>query len=241
MSTRQLLVIGALAVAAFALSAGCGDDDPAGPAADSGTPEVLVSGDSGPDGPRPTTEAGADANIVPPPASLPDGPRDRVGRPYVSLILVSLANRENYNLEPVDLALATDPPTAADGGTTFGADFQSRLVTLDGIDGVSNWDGGAADAGSNDAGVYPHPLTNPWIGVDALIVDPNMPFSTTSYLDVEANGPAHTTCGGRWFGDDALDTTMSYLVKRTRSGISDGVQAPAKPVSLSFPYLASPF
>jgi hypothetical protein len=154
----------------------------------------------------------------------------------VSLLLVSSANREAYNAASFDAVTPADPGAAP----TFGDDFQHALAVLDGLDGVSDWNGGDADAGA-DAGVYPHPLTNAWISADVIVVDPNLPFAESSYLDVEANGAAHTTCGGRWPGDDALDKTMSYLVKRSLSGITDGVAAPAKPVSLEFPYLAGPF
>jgi hypothetical protein len=155
------------------------------------------------------------------------------------MLLVSLENRAAYNQTAVE---AASPSSASQpGGRTFGADFQSGLVTLDHLDGADDWNGGAADAAPAPSGAYPHPLTRPWIESDALIVDPNKPFDEGSYLDVEAHAPAHLTCGGRWPGDDALDKTLSFLVKRSLVGVSDGVPAPARAPSLSFPYLAAPF
>ena len=225
----------------LALVAACSSSDPAtAPAVDGGGALTDVgTTETGAAEGGPSADGGTDAPD--PGAPLPSGVRDRDGRPYVALVLVSAANREAYNAESVASASTTDPPADADGGTAFGDDFQQRLVMLDGLDGTNDWNGGAADAGHDDAGVYPHPLSNAWITVDALLVDPNKPFAAASYLDIEANGAAHTTCGGRWLGDDALDKTMSFLVKKSLVGISDGVNAPAKAASMTFPYLAEPF
>lgn len=243
MSTRapRFARVGLYCSAAAALGlvsfAGCSSDDPARADADAGQPDVVLA-EASKNEASVTKEAGG-PDAQPMPQGLPIGPRDRAGKPYVSLVLVSAANREDYNLEPVDMALTTDP--VHDGGTTFGQDFQSTLVMLDGLDGTKEWNGGLADAGPDDAGAFPHPITNAWIGVDALLVDPNKPFSDSGFLDLEANPASHATCGGRWFGDDALDKTMSFLVKKSLVGVSDGVSAPAKPVSMTFPYLATPF
>jgi hypothetical protein len=224
-------------LASLACLPGCSDDESTAAPPDSGAPDGAAEGgtEGGKDA---SSEGGKDGGA--PGEPLASGVRDRDGRPYVSLILVRAANRAAYNAEGVDQALTTDPPPA-DGGTTFGDDFQAALVMLDGLDGANSWSGGTADAGHDDAGVYPHPLANAWIAVDALLLDPNKPFSATGYLDLEANAAAHGTCGGRWFNDDALDKTMSFFVKKTLTGISDGVTAPAKPASMTFPYLAEPF
>lgn len=240
MNGRLKSIVPMLAFMAVVSAVGCGDDDPAGSlptsGLDGGQPEAALDAVA-PDGSvEPPKDGGTDVTSVPEPIL---GPRDRAGRAYLTRLLVSPANREDYNLEQVDMTSATSPQH--EGGTTYGADFQAALVALDDLDGVSEWAGGSATAGPDDAGVYSHPLVNRWIEADALLVDPNQPFATNSYLDVEANAPAHTTCGGRWFGDDALDVTLSFLVNRSRAGVSDGVSSPAKPPSLSFPYLAEPF
>jgi hypothetical protein len=132
-----------------------------------------------------------------------------------------------------------DPAERADGGEPLGAEFQSHLVALDELDGVADWHGGAADAAPDDAGYYPHPLADAWL-TDVLVVDPEQPFSPTGYLDVELNPGANASCGGRWLSDDAIDKTLSYLVKADSDGVSDGVGAATKAPTLVFPYLAPP-
>jgi hypothetical protein len=227
------------ALAAFVvalLAAACtseltGHSDNAPPRPRDGAPGVVPPSDAG--------EHAGDARLDAPPARTL-GTLDRVGKAYVSLILVSPANRADYNLAPVEQVFPKDPPREG-GPPTFGADFQSTLTKLDAIDGTNQWDGGAANAGPDDAGLYPHPLANAWVSADALIIDPSKPFSLNGYLDIEVNGLAATTCGGRWLNDDALDKTMSFLIKRTLSGVSDRVSAPARPATTTFPYLAAPF
>ena len=240
MSARSLWLfvvapIAASTIFAFAACSSSSSEDP-------GAPDGASSGEDAPasgDGIAPPQDGG-DGGDGASPASLPTGLRDRVGRPYVSLLLVSAANREYYNGYPVEDVFPDNPDV--DGGTSFGADFQSGLVALDKLDGVDDWDGGSADAGPNDSGIYPHPLEDQWLSTDALLVDPNKPFSTTSYLDIEAHAAnANTTCGGRWPGEDALDKTMSFVVKKKLTGVTDGVSAPAKAPSQTFPYLAEPF
>lgn len=208
-------------------------------ATDAGTKSDAGGGsDSGSDGGAPK-DSGSDADVEAPPPPPISGPRDRAGRPWVSLLLVSVPNQDDYNATPFDGVVPTDP--VRDGGTSYGADFQSNLVTLDALDGTDDWKGGSADAGPDDAGAWPHPLVQSWLSLDALLVDPNQPFATDGYLDIERNGAAHATCGGRWPGQDTLDVTMSYLVKAQVTGVSDHVDAPARAPSQTFPYLAPPF
>lgn len=228
MNARSVRNGTALVAFAFALFA-CSEDTGASAAAPA---------DAGPsDEAAPPEVVGARPDAEPKPRI---GTLDRVGKAYVSLILVSSANRHDYNLAPVQEVYPTDP-TGRDGGRSFGADFQSTLVKLDAIDGTSQWAGGSEDAEPDDAGAYPHPLANAWVSGDALIVDPNKPFSKTGYLDVEIDPAAATTCGGRWLNDDALDKTLSFLVTRSRTGVSDGVAGPARRASTKFPYVAPPF
>jgi hypothetical protein len=170
----------------------------------------------------------APSEAGPPP---PLGWRDAVGRPDLAY-LFSAPNREAFNtIVPGTLVNATDPPDAA---SSFGADLQSSLATLDMLDGADDWGGGAADAGPDDA-------VNAWIAVDVIILDPNKPFSANGFMEVETQGDAHATSGGRWLGHDALDTMLSYTVKGQLTGVSDGVSAPGKAPSLQFPYFASPY
>ena len=233
---RAVLFASPFFAAAVLAVAACGGSDTEDP----GPPDGPLPGTDGPssDVVSPIADGG-DGGDGSSPQGLFTGPRDRVGRPYVSLLLVSPPNREDYNAEPVEMVFPDDP--GIDGGTSFGADFQAGLVALDRLDGIDDWGGGNADAGADDAGVYPHPLEDAWLSTDALLVDPNKVFSTTSFLDLEAHPGANTTCGGRWPGEDALDKTMSFLVKKSLTGVTDGVSAPAKAPTQTFPYLAAPF
>jgi hypothetical protein len=203
---------------------------PTSDAASDATPLAAISDGLAPnDGGPSTTDAEA------PPQGAPIGVRDRAGRPLVSQLLISPSNQDDYNASEREYTV--DPQA---GTPPFGSDFQSHLVTLDMLDGVAQWNGGEADAVADDAGVYPHPLATPWLSVDALLVDPTKPFSPTGYLDVEMHDGSNMSCGGRWFGDDAIDKMLSVLIKKSSSGVSDGVSTPAKAPSMTFPYLAAP-
>lgn len=188
------------------------------------------------DGGIPADAAKDDAQLkVDPGVELPYGVLDRAGRPLVSQLLTSESNRDYFNSEPF-FAL----PDAGSGTTLLGEDFQSRLVTLDLLDGVDDWNGGEKSSAPDTAtGLYPHPLTDAWL-VDAIMVDPEQPFSKTGYLDLERHYGSNATCGGRWFSDDAIDKTLSFLVTGEVTGVSDGVSAATKAPTLTFPYLASP-
>jgi len=180
----------------------------------------------------------ASADGSPPVEAPPVGIRDRAGRPLVVRVLASDANHAFYNsseapypVEPTAKAM-TSPQS-------IGQDFQDALVQLDALDAKDDWQGGAANAPADPDGIFPHPLVNAWL-TDVIVVDPAMPFSPDGYLDIETNPGANLSCGGRWFADDAIDKTASFLINGTTSGVSDGVSAATKSPSLTFPYLASP-
>ena len=51
----------------------------------------------------------------------------------------------------------------------------------------------------------------------------------------------HESAGGRWLDDDILDELLTLLVNGGRGErFGDGVDAPTKPASLSFPYVREP-
>ena len=51
----------------------------------------------------------------------------------------------------------------------------------------------------------------------------------------------HTSAGGRWLDDDILDDLLTLLVNGGRGErFGDGVDAPTKPPSLTFPYVREP-
>src|SRR5262249_11588503 len=160
------------------------------------------------------------------------GLRDRAGRVAVSTLLLSEQVRDPWN----QLDTFTASSTAL-SDVTIQAEFQRHLVSWDLADGLDHWDGGSPDGGvatveagdagdAGDAGtipIFPHPLVK-ILSNDVLIVDTTKPFSPASYLDVEFKAIAgtpgtHTTCGGRWMNDDAVDKMLSFLANRTLVGV----------------------
>jgi hypothetical protein len=58
------------------------------------------------------------------------------------------------------------------------------------------------------------PLTELYLG-DYQVVDVAKPSSEDNYLEIELallQGHAHTTCGGRSLNDDAVDTSLTFVV-----------------------------
>jgi hypothetical protein len=116
----------------------------------------------------------------------------------------------------------------------YRARLNANLAVLDGIDGKIDWplqpDG-------------THPLTELYLG-DYQVVDVAKAYAEDSYLEIEQallQGRAHTTCGGRSLNDDAVDTSLTFVVKGGNGErISDGVDQATVRASDSFPYLASP-
>src|SRR2546421_5679864 len=135
--------------------------------------------------------------------------------------------RELYNQEdPFQLA----PYYLA----AYRARLNANLAVLDGIDGKIDWplqpDG-------------THLLTELYLA-DYQVVDVAKPYAEDSYLEIERallQGRAHATCGGRSLNDDAVDTSLTFVVTAGNGPrISDGVDQATLRASESFPYLASP-
>ncbi len=214
---------------------GCGRDEP--------TP--VTTNDAGKDtGNEDATSADAgDDGSVP----LATGQIDRMGRPAITTMLISPANKQPYNKSPTWGAVPT----------FVSAEFDGHLKYLDNLanptDAGPDWppNGGA------------HPLTRQF-QPDVLIVDPNTECPDRgSYLDLElyltglyegllpdGGSPKYTTCGGRTPNDDVIDHSLSLLVVKdlrysaTLGGAADPVRdcvdAPTKPASSTWPYLQDP-
>lgn len=83
-----------------------------------------------------------------------------------------------------------------------------------------------------------------------LVVDTSKPCDFArphTYLEIERAkmmGREHTTCGGRMPNEDALDVTLSFLMRgpgasaEDPDAITDGVDQATKPSVDTFPYLA---
>ena len=117
--------------------------------------------------------------------------------------------------------------------------FARRLANFDAYDGRRAWSEAQAKAWSARmaSGNY-------------QVVDVSKPCdfdNPHTYLEIERaklTGRAHATCGGRMPNEDALDVTLSFLIRgpnataEDANAPSDGVDAPTKWASPSFPFLA---
>ena len=77
-----------------------------------------------------------------------------------------------------------------------------------------------------------------------LMLDVAHAFAPGGFLEIERslidNRP-HKSAGGRWLDDDILDELLTMMVNGGRGErFGDGVDAPTKPASRSFPYVREP-
>jgi hypothetical protein len=112
--------------------------------------------------------------------------------------------------------------------------LDANLAFFDQLDGKTAWPLGPDGR---------HPLRDLLVG-DYLILDLAQPFAPGNFLEIErslANNQAHKTAGGRWLDDDILDEMLTLFVNGGRGErFGDGVDAPTKPGSHSFPYVREP-
>jgi hypothetical protein len=112
--------------------------------------------------------------------------------------------------------------------------LDANLTFFDQLDGKTTWR--LAPDGR-------HPLRDLLIG-DFLILDLAHDFAPGKFLEVERailDNQPHESCGGRWLDDNILDEFFTVLGNGGRGDrLGDGVDAPTKPDSLSFPYVREP-
>ena len=232
---RRFTLAALLSGAAFTAFA-CGDDDTMGdykPGNNAQDSALLADSSAASDAAKSDAAAATDGGPIVSPK--PRGELDNAGRAYFEAAAVADSDRAAYNAA---LRYGGDPSTLPA--------VTARLHALDMTDGTEDWPLFAlpptpapegTDAGAFDAGprVMQHPLAE-WALYDALIVDPNMPFSASAFLDVERSGGEQNSCGGRWFDDNAANKMATHLISRNRATLSV-VQPAAATANLSFPYL----
>ena len=112
--------------------------------------------------------------------------------------------------------------------------LDANLAFFDGLDGKTAWPLGPDGR---------HPLRDLLIG-DFLILDLAQSFAAGTFLEIERSlidNQQHTTAGGRWLDDDILDDLLTLTVNGGRGErLGDGVDAPTKPGSRTFPYVREP-
>ncbi len=121
----------------------------------------------------------------------------------------------------------------------FERTFARRLANFDAYDRQTDWTEDQARAWSARmaSGNY-------------QVVDVSKPCDFANphtYLEIERaklTGREHATCGGRMPNEDALDVTLNFLVRgpsasaEDEEALHDGVDAPTKWATPSFPFLA---
>ena len=160
-------------------------------------------------------------------------PLDRVGRPEVTNIILPARKgepelRDSYNHEsPFQMK------------QTRAAAYRERmtrnLTFYDMSDGTADWSDGQRAA-------YVEMLLDDCLLINAA--KSSSPAKSHGYFSIETdvlNGIYSDSPGGRALTDDFMDQLYTYMINRnTGRTISDGVNAPSRAISNTFPYLAAP-
>ncbi len=217
---------------------------------DSGNPSETSTGDTGTDG------------ATPPPAPPTLGAQiDRMGRPAINTAL-------NHTFDPTCVNSSSSGPCAAkdaynadsnpanwsvppnpDGGAVPGyfAQFFGNLGIYDALDGVCG-----NQAGFGYMGTPAYSAMATVLSQDALWL--NTSASTCQgYLSVELSalgGVGNTDCGGRAPTYNTIDVTYNllagtYIPPGSDAGnypgpVTNGITAPSKAPTTTFPYFATP-
>jgi hypothetical protein len=162
---------------------------------------------------------------------------ERLGRPEIKNVILANPTRDprTIGLEIRDLynredAFALSPVYRP----LYETRMDANLAFFDGLDGDTAWPPGPDGR---------HPLRDLLMG-DYLILDLAHTFAPGGFLEIERavlDQRLHANAGGRWLDDDILDDLLTLLVNGGRGKrFGDGVDAPTKPPSLSFPYVREP-
>jgi hypothetical protein len=162
---------------------------------------------------------------------------ERVGRPEIKNVVMANPTRDprTMGVELRDLYNREDTFALS---PVYRSLYESRmdanLAFFDRLDDACAW---PLDADGR------HPLRDVLID-DFLVLDLAHPFAPGGFLEIEravVERRAHATAGGRWLDDDILDELLTWMVNGRRGKrFGDGVDAPTKPASLSFPYVREP-
>jgi uncharacterized protein DUF4331 len=162
---------------------------------------------------------------------------ERLGRPEIKNFLLTNPTRDprTKGFELRDLYNREDAfALSKEYGSLFESRLDANLAFFDQLDGKTDWPLGSGGR---------HPLRDIFVR-DYLIVDVAHPFAPGGFLEIERSlldGQPNKTAGGRWLDDDILDEMLTFYVnggKGERFG--DGVDAPTKPATRTFPYVREP-
>ena len=162
---------------------------------------------------------------------------ERLGRPEIKNFVLANPTRDSHT-KGVELRDLYNREDAFALSQAYRPLYESRLdanlAFFDSLDGETAWPLGADGR---------HPLRDLLLD-DFLILDLARTFATGSFLEIERaliDDRPHKSAGGRWLDDDIFDELLTLLVNGGRGKrLGDGVDAPTKPASLSFPYVREP-
>jgi hypothetical protein len=160
---------------------------------------------------------------------------ERVGRPEIKNVILANTTRDPKGVELRDLYNKEDAfSLSKEYRPLYESRVDASLAFFDGLDGKTAWPLGPDSR---------HPLRDLLID-DYLVLDLAHSFAPGDFLEIERSmleGRPHKSAGGRWLDDDILDEMLTLYVNGGRGErFGDGVDAPTKPASLTFPYVREP-
>ncbi|HVN34626.1 MAG TPA: DUF4331 family protein [Casimicrobiaceae bacterium] len=162
---------------------------------------------------------------------------EHLGRPEIKNVVMANPMRDS-RARGVELRDLYNREDAFALSREYRALYQSRLdanlAFFDSLDGKTAWPVGPDGH---------HPLRDLLLD-DFLVLDLAHDFAPGRFLEIERAllaGRPHESAGGRWLDDDILDDLLTLLVNGGHGErFGDGVDAPQKPASSSFPYVREP-
>jgi hypothetical protein len=162
---------------------------------------------------------------------------ERFGRAEIKNVMLLNSTRDPRakDIELRDLYNREDAfAVSKEYASLYASRLDANLAFWDGLDDSTAW---PLDPDGR------HPLRDLLMS-DFQILDLAHAFAPGNYLEIERSIAAdrpHESAGGRWLDDDILDEMLTFFVNGGRGErIGDGVDAPTKLASLSFPYLREP-
>jgi len=159
---------------------------------------------------------------------------ERLGRPEIKNFVLASPMRDprTKGIELRDLYNKEDAfALSREYRPLYESRLDANLAFFDSLDCKTAWPLGEGGQ---------HPLRDLLIG-DYLVVDLAHAFAPGNFLEIERsliNKRPHASAGGRWLDDDILDEMLTFFVNGGGGErLGDGVNAPSKPASLSFPYV----
>jgi len=162
---------------------------------------------------------------------------ERLGRPEIKNVMLANASRDPRapGVELRDLYNREDAFALSEVyRPLYESRLDANLAAFDALDGNFSWPPEPSGR---------HPLRDLLMG-DFLVLDLAHAFAPGGFLEIERSlleNRSHESAGGRWLDDDILDELLTLMVNGGHGErFGDGVDAPTKPASLTFPHVREP-